>query len=297
MATLDTLVEDVYGLCYGVAHVERPEEDTLATSVADAADVEWQFDTDAMWLRGDYAEDQEDGELVILAEDHPSGADVTVRRGQRSTTAASSYAIGDVFYRNPLFPRYMIEKAVNETIDNDLYPNVWKWGTTTVSYTAGDSTYTLPSDCEDVTQIYQVDLGGVGDMNPLPDAWWEVMHGIDTALEASGRMLRLFKVYDSDATVYVTYRQRPQSSAISTTLSDELANMVPWKATAKLLAGSRIVPKSQSGERSPSEGGDRPIRDYVFFDTEFRRMRAAERTRLDKRVRQQARYRRGVRRG
>ena len=146
--------------------------------------------------------------------------------------------------------------------------------------------------------MYQMDLNAVGDVAPFPDAWWEVMHGVDTGIEATGRMLRLFKVHDSDSTVYVTYKQRPQSSAIADTLSDEQANLVPWKATAKLLAGTRIVPKSQSGDRSPSEGGDRPIRDYVFFDTEFRRMRQAERLRLRKRVRQQARYRRrGVRRG
>ena len=138
MATLDTLVEDVYGMLYGVAHVERPVEDTLTNSVGSAADVTWEFDTPSMWLRGDYAEDQTDGELVILATDHPAaGNDVTVRRAQRGTTAASSYAVGDVFYRNPLFPRYVIENAVNETIDNDLYPDVWQWGTTTISLHTG----------------------------------------------------------------------------------------------------------------------------------------------------------------
>lgn len=298
MATLDSLVDDVYGMLYGVAHVERPLEDTLATDVADANDVSWQFSTPSMWKRGAYAEAQDDGELVVLAEDHPDAGDVTVRRGQRATTAAASYSAGDVFYKNPLFPRYVIENAINETIDNDLYPHVWQWGTGSFAYADTDTTYTLPDDCEGVTQVYQVDLaGGSGDFQPMPRAWWEVVFGMDTGLYGNGRMLRLFKTYDSSATVYYTYKQRPSSSDIAGTLSAELENLVPWKAAAKVMAGHRIVPKSQAGGRSASEGGDRPIRDYVFFDTEFRRMRDDERLRLRKRVREQARYRRGVRRG
>ena len=297
MTTLDSLVDDVYGMLYGVAHVERPVEDTLATGVAAASDTSWRFTTTTMWSRGDYAEGQDAGELVILAEDHPAAADVTVRRAQRSTTAASSYSTGDVFYRNPMFPRYVVEKAVQETIDVNLWPHVWSTATGSFAYTSGDTTYALPADCEEVSQVYQMDLSGTGEVAPFPRSWWEVMHGVDTGVEATGRLLRLFKTHDSNFTVYYTYKQRPRSADIANTVSDEMAWMIPWKAAAKVMAGHRIVPKSQAGGRSQSEGGDRPIRDYVFFDTEFRRMLEDERLRLRRRVREQARYSRGVRRG
>lgn len=299
MATLATLTEDVYGMLYGSAQVERPNEDTLATAVADASDVEWQFDTETLWKRGDYAEDAAAGEIVVMAEHHPTSADVTVRRAQRGTTAASSYAQGDVFYKNPVFPRYQIERYINETIDNDLYPHVWNVGETSFMWVTGTTRYEMPTDCLDVIDVYQVDVSG-NDFNPFPREAWEFRQTVNTAESTNGNYLRMPRVYDPDAAVYVTYKQQPLSSAVST-LSTQLANMVPWKVVGKLLGGTRVAPsRTDPGRSTPiaGQGGDRLIRDFGFFDVEFRRMRQDESRRLRTQVRQQ-KVRRGskVRRG
>jgi len=154
MATLAAMTDDVLDMVYGIAQIERPAEDTLVNAVSGDTDVTWELTTPALWKRGDYVEDQAAGEVIVLTTDHPAaGNDVTVRRGQLGTTAAASYATTDVFYKNPTFPRYRIERFINETVDNDLFPHVWIVGETTLSYTSGDTTYEMPTDYGDVLRV------------------------------------------------------------------------------------------------------------------------------------------------
>lgn len=160
MATIGDLILDVEDMIFGLPQVERPVEDTLATAVDNAADVEWRFTTEALWRRGDYAEHLAAsgavGEVVYCTEDHPAGADMTMRRAQVRTTAASSYSIGDVFRKNPLFPRVKIDRYVDEIVDG-LYPDVWI--RTSRSLDVNTSRYYYPLDAADfeVEQVYQAD--------------------------------------------------------------------------------------------------------------------------------------------
>ena len=274
MATLASLTDDVYDMLYGMAQVERPAEDTLASAVSSAADAEWRFDTATLWNRGDMAEDQAAGELVYVTEDHPSAADVTVRRAQRGTTAASSYAQGDVFLKNPPFPRHVIERFINETIDGELYPHVYMWGETTVTWVDGQTTYELPTDCEDVVSVYQYDLSGSGDFAPISNAHWSFVPTVNTAVSTNGNFLRLHRVYDSTATVYVTYKQRPSSGSVSD-LDADVAALVPWRVVGKCLAGTRVGPARVAPGRSQpvADAATGVKRDAAYFDVEFRRMR------------------------
>lgn len=281
MATLADLVTRVEDLIYGVARVERPKEDTLSTAVSGTTDTEWRFVTDTMWKRDDYAQPIAASEIIVLAEDHPSGADVTVRRGQRGTTAAASYAQGGVFYRNPIYTRSLIERTVNEVIDNDLWPQLWMWKENSLTFAQGDTHYELAANEEDVIQMYQINIGSTDRIDPMPNGWWRVMSQINTTASSTGKLLRLFRVYDPDATVYYSAKQKPQSSEISE-LSDEIVNMVPWKVAGKLMAG-RAIQQRSAPSRSPqsnSREGDRLLRDYTFLDVEFRRMKKDEENRL-----------------
>jgi hypothetical protein len=283
LATLSDLVARTEDIIYGVAQVERPQEDTLTSTVASTSDTTWRFDTETMWKRGDYAQPIDAGELIIFAEDHPSGADVDVRRGQRSTDPAT-YSTGDVFVRNPSYPRHLIETMVDEVVGNDLWPHVWMWYEGDISYATGDSHYELPANIEDVIQMYQLDLGVTDRVDPLDNGWWRVMPQVNTAGSSTGKLLRLFHIYDPDSLVYYTGKQKPLASEISE-LSDEIVNMIPWKAAAKLLAG-RSVQQRVAPARTPQRAnqGDRLLRDYGFLDVEFRRMRQDEQNRLKKQV-------------
>jgi hypothetical protein len=279
-------------MIYGIPQIERPAEDTLVNTVDADSDVTWELTTPTMWARGDYAEDQSAGELVVLTTDHPAaGNDVTVRRAQRGTTAAASYATTDVFYKNPVYPRGRVERFINETIDNDLFPYVWNVGETTLSYTAGDTTYEMPTDCEDVIQVYQYNLNSDGKFYPIDTRAWEYVPVVAAALSTNQNFLRLVSVHDDTATIYVTYKQKPLSTAIST-LSSQLAAIVPWAVVGKLLAGTRIVPaRTEPGRATPVSNQSSSLRsDFGAFDVTFRRMRKDENVRLRKQVPVQKRW-------
>ena len=192
MATLGAMTDDVLDMVYGIARIERPAEDTLDNAVTAVDDVAWEMTTPALWKRDDYCEDQAAGEIVIMTTDHPAaGNDVTVRRGQNGTTALASYATTDVFYKNPIFPRYRIERFISETVDNDLDPHVWNVGETTLSYTVGDTTYEMPTDCYDVLNVYQADLNSDGKFYPIDKRSWGYVPVVAAAESTNQNFLRL----------------------------------------------------------------------------------------------------------
>jgi len=294
MATLAAMTDDVLDMVYGIARIERPAEDTLVNVVSSNSDVTWEMTTPALWKRDDYCEDQAAGEIVIMTTDHPAaGNDVTVRRAQNGTTAAASYATTDVFYKNPVFPRYRIQRFINETVDNDLFPHVWMWGETSFSYTVGDTTYEMPTDCGDVAQVYQSDLNSDGKFYPIDTSMWEYVPVVAAAESTNQNFLRLRRVIDDTATVYVTYKQKPSSSSL-TDLSASIASIVPWRVVGKLLAGTKLAPaRAAPGRATPvaNQSGSQLSRDFAAFDVEFRRMRKDEQNRLNKQVPIQKRFR------
>lgn len=187
MATLATLTLDIIEMLYGIPQIERPIEDTLKTAVVAANDVAWQFDT-ALWKRGDYAEywknDGTEGEVVLLAGDYTVGVDVTVRRAQRGTSAAASYAIGDVFLHNPPFPVTTIQRFINNLIDTELAPQVFYLTHRSITtWDANDTAYSMNASDFDVITVYQADLEepeniGACSYAVATNRWTHVAHGL-----------------------------------------------------------------------------------------------------------------------
>ena len=169
MATLASLTLDVLDMIYGQAQVTRPIEDTLATEVTNAADVTWQFTSDELWKRGDYAE-WFDGtgaakEIVYFTTDHPSAADVTVRRAQRRTSAqAAAIPVGTVFQKNPPYSHTEIQRAITEVIDNDLHIHVWYRSKRSFTPIVDRHYYDLTAADYQIEEMYQFDVGGVNDL-------------------------------------------------------------------------------------------------------------------------------------
>ena len=69
-------------------------------------------------------------------------------RGYQNTTAAS-HSANSMVTLAPTFPRQMIKKAINNTIQS-LYPQLWGVASTTFTFNASQTTYALPDDCEAV---------------------------------------------------------------------------------------------------------------------------------------------------
>jgi hypothetical protein len=187
MATLSSLTLDVLEMLYGMAQVERPTEDSLKTACVDAAaDVTFQFNAYAMWKKGDYAEywkgDGSEGEILILADDHPAAADATFRRAQRGTTGAA-HAIADAFLHNPPYPVHVVQRWINNVIDTDLAPHVFYLSHRTLTFDPGKTWYPLTAGDFDVVNVFQTDLAleseiGTCTFANAGDLWTHVAHGL-----------------------------------------------------------------------------------------------------------------------
>lgn len=269
MATLSDLVDDVYEKLYGLAQVERPWRDTLSGAIT-ISDTELTPATPSGWKRGDYAEFP-DGEIVLFTEDGVDPGTTTVVREQRGSAAAAQVD-GAVMYRNPRYTRVNIERAVNETIDVDLWPHVWSWHTDTVTYVDSDTTYELDQYVEDVVVVSQYNLEGDGRWHPLPPNRWDVERQVPSAISSTGTLLRLREPWDFDDTVYVTAKRRPASADVAN-LSAEIAAIVPWAAAGKLLAG-QMGPISQDTVRQGRRDRSHATQGYQAMLSEFLRLRS-----------------------
>lgn len=187
---LEDLVLDTLDLLYGQDQFRRPSRDTLYAAVGSAAATTFHFDHPDMWQKDDYAEywpgDGTSAEVVLFNEDHPPEGTGDVTRGELRTTAAASYAAGDVFLRNPRFPVVKVERAINETIDNDLYPEIYYRSARTLTLQSGRKRYPLNANDFMVEHMYQLDLNkttlGAATFDvtggALEDLWTLASHGL-----------------------------------------------------------------------------------------------------------------------
>lgn len=268
-----------------MAQQKRPPEDTNNAQVLAAA-TSMTPDTPAMWKRGDYAEFQPDGELVIFAAD--SAGATTIRKGQRGTTDAQQEA-GDVILKNPAFPIFLIQKMINEVIDHELWPEVWSWHLDSLTFTAGDTTYTLDAYIEDVADVYQYNLNSDGHYHPIDRAQWRVLNQRDSTLATNGGLLRLSKVHDDSATVFYTAKRRPYSADIAN-LDSRIDDLIPWAVLGKLAAAGMLQDRIDPprGDRDEREGGR--ARDYRGYMGEFLRMKNNYRKALEAEVKIQRQF-------
>lgn len=247
MVTLATLADQTYDLLYGAGPMERPQEDvgTLASAAATALTG---LGRTPLWKVGDYAEFTDNGEVIIFTTDASAGA-ATVRRAQRGTTGLTH--TGVVMRKNPLYPRYLIERMVNQTV-RAMWPTVWSWHKDTVTVVSQDSTYTLDQYIEDVVEVYQYDLNNDERYHQVHPDGWRVIRQVDIGLATTGNLLRIASVPDFDETVYYTAKRRPHPDDLAN-LSNELADLVPWMAAAECVyargQAETYSPTHQSGAR------------------------------------------------
>ncbi len=285
LTTLALLVDDCYSILYGIGQAERPAEDLINGALAQGATTVT-MDTDGLWKRNDYAEFATDGEIIVFAAD--ASGSTAIRRAQRGTTDVAQ-ADNSLVYRNPTFPRFEIERLINQVVRNDLYPNVWSWHQDSLTFTTADFMYPLDQFIEDVSTMYQADLNSDNRFYPFRPSWWSVENQIDSTFASNGGLLRIRHVWDESATVYYTAKRRPDPDDLGN-MSNEVAELVPWAVAGKL-EGQRSVatrhrPHTDNADRI--EGG--PFRDYRGFMGEFIRMRKDLRVRLDKEVPTAPRY-------
>jgi hypothetical protein len=89
-------------------------------------------------------------------------------RGQRGTPAAAHENLGRVMVA-PLFPRYEIKRAINDTL-NAMYPQVFAIKQYQFNYIAARTTYDIPDDVQNILSVTHSVIGPSKEWLPVR-AW------------------------------------------------------------------------------------------------------------------------------
>lgn len=147
-------------------------------------------------------------ELVWIKSVDDATATVTVApdgRGFRGTTAAAHAADARITM-NPLVPRALVKRKINETIVG-VYPTLWGVGSTTLTYDPVLMSYEVPADVEDILQVTYKEIGP-------SEAWpavrrWRMDKHPDTVDFTTGKSLSLMDSLWGVTDIRVVYQKQP----------------------------------------------------------------------------------------
>lgn len=183
----------------------------------------------------------------------------TVQRGWNGSTAAA-HSLGAIVEVNPLFSAWRIFNEINAEL-NSLSPQIYQ--VKTVSITASTNTsYNLATDVIDILTVQYNDYTGA-DWPALTR--WALLVNQDTAVFASGRVLRLYEAPAPGRTIRVTYAA-PLSPLATLADTVETTTGIPTSAidipaigAAARLLSSREARRSQlDAQPEPRQAADVP---------------------------------------
>lgn len=128
-------------------------------------------------------------------------------RGYQNTTAASHSANAMVTLA-PTFPKQMIKKAINDTI-NSLFPKLWGVDSTTFTFNASQTTYALPADAETVLYASWQTTGS--SLEWLPVNRWRADGMANTTAFPTGQTINIYENIQPGRTVQVYYSKEPEN--------------------------------------------------------------------------------------
>ena len=203
MTTFANLVDDVLMLMQGYG-LEGDRAAFLTAAVTTATETTFTVDSTENLAPGL----AEIGDELVWIKD-ATGTTVTIApdgRGYRGTTAGT-YAINKRITMNPVLPRALVKRKINETIVG-LYPNLWGIGSTTLTYDPVLANYELPADVEDILQVTFQAVGP--DESWPPVRRWRLDRHPDTTEFATGKSLYVWDCLDGSSDIRVVYQKRPQ---------------------------------------------------------------------------------------
>jgi hypothetical protein len=183
-----------------------------------------------------------DDELIHLDSVDRSDRSATISpfgRGYRGTTAAS-HALNTKVTFSPSFPRLSIKRAINDTI-RAIYPNIFGVASTTFTYNAAQTTYSLPVNAETVLAVSWDSIGPSGEWIPIR-RWRQD----PTAASTEYATTNSISIYDSlvpGRTVQVIYTKEPttlsSTSDVFTTvtgLSESVRDVIVYGAAYRMVS-------------------------------------------------------------
>lgn len=160
-------------------------------------------------------------------------------RGYRSSTAAA-HAAGTRVVSSPLFPRFLVKRAINEAI-RSVYPDLWGVAETTFTFNPAITTYALPAGATDVLAVSWQTVGPSREWMPIRR--YRIDKHAATTSFSSGVSLSLYDAVVPGRTVKVVYAKQPTALAEA---NDDFTDVTGLAASAedviRLGAAYRMVP-------------------------------------------------------
>ena len=126
-------------------------------------------------------------------------------RGYRGTTAAA-HALNTKVTFSPSFPRLSVKRAINDTI-RAVYPNIFGVASTTFTYNAAQTTYSLPANAETVLAVSWDTVGPSGEWVPVRR--WRQDPTAATAEYATNNTISIYDAPIPGRTIQVIYTKEP----------------------------------------------------------------------------------------
>jgi hypothetical protein len=195
-------------------------------------------------------------------------------RGQRGSVAVAHDNLSKVI-ASPVFPRYEIKKAINDTI-NSVYPQVFAIGQYQFNYIAARTTYDIPDEVQNILTVTHSVIGPSKEW--LPVRAWQIDRTANPTAFGDGtnfgHSLSVYSPIVPGRPVNVAFAKRPSLFDINSTASQEMSTVtgLPSYAEDVLVYGaafrmvsfldpSRLGPLSAEADvldnqRGPSSGAN-----------------------------------------
>jgi len=183
-----------------------------------------------------------DDELIHIDSVDRSDRSATISpfgRGYRGTTAAS-HALNTKVTFSPSFPRLSVKRAINDTI-RAVYPNIFGVASTTFTYNAAQTTYSLPVNAETVLAVSWDSIGPSGEWIPIR-RWRQDPTAASTEY-ATTNSISIYDALVPGRTVQVIYTKEPttlsSTSDVFTTvtgLSESVRDVIVYGAAYRMVS-------------------------------------------------------------
>ena len=128
-------------------------------------------------------------------------------RGYQNTPASPHAQYAQITL-TPTFPKTIIKKAINDTI-NSLYPKLWSVASTTFTFNASQTTYPLPDDLESILYMSWQTTGSSQEW--LPINRWRADQMANVATFNTQNTVNLYENIQPGRTVQVWYTTTPNT--------------------------------------------------------------------------------------
>ena len=226
---------------------------------------------------------QIDDEILYVHSTNVNEGTITISpwgRGQRGTVAATHDNSAKIISA-PLFPRYEIKKAINDTI-NAMYPSVFAVKQYQFNYIAARTTYDIPDDAQHILAVTHSVIGPSKEW--LPVRAWQIDRTANPTAFGDGinfgHSLSVYSPIVPGRAVNVAYSARPslfdltqlptftQEYATVTKMPDYSEDVVIYGAAFRMISfidPARLGPLSAEADILDNQRGPRSAENASRF--------------------------------